>query len=253
MDTRLGKAVNGHLPSGAEVTRIMRKQQENALLSFSLGKDSIAVWLAIHGKFKRIVPYYLYLIPGLSFIEEAIRYYERKFDTRIYQYPHPSLARMLNNNIFQHPINVPVIESAELYEGDYMDINAMCCEDAGIPADTYVATGVRAADSPLRRVAFTKHGVISHNRRIFYPVWDWTKQDVIDACRNNGVALPMDYKVFGRSFDGIDLRFLLPIRKHYPQDYKKILEYFPMADVEIARYEFALRKGWQPKKKRKEK
>lgn len=244
MDRTLGKADKlGRLPSGVEVVETVRKQQKDALLSFSLGKDSIATWLAIHGKFRRIVPYYLYLIPGLSFIEDALRYYEQKFATRIYRYPHPSIHRMLNNMVLQHPLNVPVIEAAGLYEGDYTDINDMCCEDAGIDPSTYVATGVRAADSPIRRVAFTKHGVISHTRKIFYPVWDWTKQDVIDSLYVNRIALPVDYKVFGRSFDGIDLRFLLPIREKYPQDYKRILDFFPFADMDIARYEYAVRKG----------
>jgi hypothetical protein len=245
MDHALGKADKlGRLPSGVEVVDAVRKQQKDALLSFSLGKDSIATWLSIHGKFRRIVPYYLYTIPGLSFIEAALRYYEQKFDTRIYRYPHPSFYKQLDGGMFQHPVILPVIEAAGLSAGSYSDINAWCCDDARIDHDTYVATGVRAADSPVRRVAFTTHGVISHNKRIFYPVWDWTKQDVLDSLTLNRVALPVDYKIFGRSLDGFDLRFLLPIKQHYPDDYKRILDWFPFSDMEIARYEFALRKGY---------
>lgn len=246
-----GKAVDGVLPSGIEVVKIVRKHQENALLSFSLGKDSIATWVAIHGKFKRIVPYYLYTVPGLSFIEDALKYYEHKFGERIYRYPHPNFYRMLDNGVFQHPLTTPVTDAAELPSYNFMDINVMCAEDAGIPLDTMSCTGVRAADSPIRRVAFTKHGVISWNKGIFYPVWDWTKQDVMDALITNKVNLPIDYKVFGRSYDGIDLRFLLPIREHFPDDFKKIVAWFPMVECEIVRYEAALRKGYIDKRRKR--
>lgn len=47
----------------------MQAQTNAVLLSFSMGKDSIAAWLAIRDKFERIEPYYLYLIPGLEFID----------------------------------------------------------------------------------------------------------------------------------------------------------------------------------------
>lgn len=43
----------------------------------------------------------------------------------------------------------------------------------------------------------------------------------------------------GRSFDGIDYRFLKPIRDHMPADYERILEWFLLADLDIARRQFA--------------
>jgi hypothetical protein len=43
--------------------------------------------------------------------------------------------------------------------------------------------------------------------------------------------------MFGRSFDGLDLRFLVPLKKHRPKDYAKVLEWFPLADLEVFRWE----------------
>ena len=63
------------------------------------------------------------------------------------------------------------------------------------------------------------------------------------------MKLGSDYKVFGRSFDGLDLRFLLPIKKHYPRDYQRILELIPLADLEI--FEVGVRK-WQNTDDRKQ-
>jgi hypothetical protein len=49
--------------------------------------------------------------------------------------------------------------------------------------------------------------------------------------------LPIDYHLFGRSFDGMDYRFLKPIKDNFPKDFEKILEWFPLADLEIFRAE----------------
>ena len=43
------------------------------------------------------------------------------------------------------------------------------------------------------------------------------------------MPLPVDYEMFGRSFDGIDYRFISPIKERFPDDYARILEWFPMA------------------------
>ena len=42
-----------------------------------------------------------------------------------------------------------------------------------------------------------------------------------------------------RSFSGIHAGYLLPIKKHAPKDYRKILEWFPLIEAECWRYERA--------------
>jgi hypothetical protein len=100
-----------------------------------------------------------------------------------------------------------------------------------------VADGVRAADSPMRRIAIKTHGSISLNLGRYHPVWDWLKADLVACFKKHSVHLPEDYKLFGRTFDGLDLRFLLPLKKNRPGDYRKILEWFPLADLEVFRWE----------------
>lgn len=215
----------------------MQAQTNAVLLSFSMGKDSIAAWLAIRDKFEQIEPYYLYLIPGLEFIDEALAYWQKVMGQKIHQLPHPSLYRQLNAFVFQPPERCAIIEKANLPDFDYEDVNRIVREDVGLDAKAYCATGVRAADSPMRRMHFVKRGPVMHSRKLFYPVWDWTKDDVITAISSAGVKLPKEYKWFGRSFDGLDLRFLLPLKRHAPRDYARVLEWFPLADLEVFRYE----------------
>lgn len=209
------------------------------LLAFSTGKDAIAAWLAIREHFDAVHPYYLYLVPGLEFVEESLAYYEQFFGTRIKRLPHPSLHRWLNSFTFQPPERVQVILQAGLPMHTYADIRKVCIEDGGLPKQTLVADGVRAADSPMRRVAIKTHGPISMSQGRYHPIWDWLKVDLTACFVRHAVRLPVDYQLFGRSFDGIDLRFLLPLKRHRPKDYAKILEWFPLADLEVFRWEKA--------------
>lgn len=225
--------------SGSETIAEMASKHKGTIVAFSCGKDSVAAWLAIRESFDRVVPYYLYLVPGLEFVEESILHYEQYFRCRIMRLPHPSLHRMLNNMVFQPPEHCLVIEQAQLPNHSYEDVRQVVCESSGLPGGTYVADGVRAADSPMRRVAINTHGPISHGQHKYHPVWDMVKADMVALFRRHGVKLPREYNWFGRSFDGLDLRFLVPIKKHAPRDYQRILEYFPLADLEVFRWEAA--------------
>jgi hypothetical protein len=226
-------------PPSADIIRQAREISDTTLLAFSCGKDAIASWVAIRPHFRRVVPYYMYLVPDLEFVEDSIQYYERHFGERILRVPHPSLYRMLGALVFQPPERRAAITAARLPQFDYADVCQAIREDYDAEG-AYVAEGVRACDSIVRRASIVRFGAIRAKSMKFYPVWDWNKQAVVDAIQREGVRLPVDYEIFGRSFDGIDYRFLKPIKDRFPRDYQRILEWFPMADIEIARREYAL-------------
>lgn len=77
------------------------------LLAFSTGKDAIGAYIQLRRHFTDIIPFYLYLVPGLEFVEESLDYYEGILGRRILRLPHPSiegehaaelLRRMLENS-----------------------------------------------------------------------------------------------------------------------------------------------------------
>lgn len=215
---------------------------DKALLSFSCGKDSWAAWLSARDHFD-FQPYYLYLVPGLEFVEDYLGYAEKILGKRILRLPHPSFYRWLNFAIFQAPERRRIIHAAGFEAFDYADMRDAVIEDCGLPENAWVADGVRAADSPMRRAALLKSQGINANRRQFSPCWDWNKARLLQELQAANIKLPIDYKVFGRSFDGLDLRFLIKIREHFPRDYTRILDWFPLVDMEIARYEFSKRQA----------
>jgi hypothetical protein len=103
----------------------------------------------------------------------------------------------------------------------------------------YVATGIRAADSPNRRAAINTYGPINEKRKTFYPVWDLNKDGVIKMLQDAKIKLPVDYELFGRTLDGLDYRFIKPIKDNLPDDYQVLKEWFPLLDLAIVRYELS--------------
>lgn len=228
-------------PSGEEVVRQVRAETgPGTMLAFSTGKDSIGAALALRRAFDRegVTPFYLYLVPGLEFVEESLDYFERKLfgGQRIIRMPHPSLYRWLNAYLFQPPHRAAVIYAAKLPTFDYRFVHDLIRDQCGIPK-ALVATGVRAADSPIRRVSIMQHGPILRQKGEYFPIWDWNKERLVNEISAAKVKLPVDYRIFGRTFDGLDARFLIPMRKHLPRDFARLLEWFPLAEAEIFRAE----------------
>ena len=221
----------------AELRRHMSARQNGrTLLAFSRGKDSLCAWLKLRENFDEIIPVYMYTVPGLEFIDESLAYYEKWFGTRIIRMPHPSLYRQLNNLVFQAPENCAVIERLSLPNFDYADVFRCVREDYNLPL-IYHATGVRAKDSPMRWIAMQTHGPIADGEEKFHAIYDYNKAELLDTIRAANIRLPVDYRWFGRTLDGLDYRFLAPLKAHAPRDYARVLEFFPLAELELFRME----------------
>lgn len=233
-------------PNGLEVCRSVARDHPAVMLAFSGGKDSIGAWLAMRPHFSRVVPVYYYSIPDLGFIERGLKYYEEWFQTPIIRVPNPSFYRQLRNWVFQSPevSRAEVLSAAGLPALTHEIIHREVGEaELGLPEqDCWVAIGTRANDSPQRRMAFNKWGPVRSKNRSFFPVWDWDKAKLIGEIQRAGVKLPPEYRVFGRSFDGIDFRFLHGVKTYWPEDYAKILHWFPLAECELKRHEFKLKR-----------
>ncbi|MDR2256991.1 MAG: hypothetical protein LBE25_13505 [Arthrobacter sp.] len=222
-------------PTSAEVRAQLAAEGKPVLVAFSLGKDSIAAELALQDAGVETHLAHMYLIPDLEFVEQSRRRLEDQLGKPIKMYPHPSLWRMLNALVWQPPERCEIIEAAQMPTIEYDDMWDLVKQDMGLPADTWIADGVRAADSIVRRASLTKHGVMKPRNRKVSVVHDWLVKEVRECIADHVVDLPIDYEWFGRSFDGIDARFLLPIKEHAPADYQKILDWFPLAELEVMR------------------
>lgn len=220
-----------------ELCQKLASENSTAICSFSMGKDSIAAAIQMQRYFERVEYVFMYMVPGLEFQERALAYYEDVFGCHIKRMPNPSLYRQLNALMYQHPGNIDILDELNLYEGDYDEIFAAAKYDYQLPDETFVGVGVRASDSLARRTVVKQTGGVNLKRKQFFPVFDWNAERLVKEIRQSGIKLPIDYKIWGRSFDGFDHRFLRPLKDNFPKDFEKIKEFFPLIDLELKRYE----------------
>lgn len=229
-------------PTGAEVIRLVRQETDTIILSFSNGKDSLATWCVLKEAGFRIVPFYAQFVPKLGFIERSLEYYENFFDTHIYRVVDPNFYHWLATYGFQPPERLRTLDWLDLPRFNYVDIQAGIARTVGMDDETYwCAVGTRASDSLNRMLSFKHHGPVNLISRRFYPIYDLHKLDLIPIFQKAGVKLPPDYRLFGRSFCGLDYRFMKTIKETYPEDFEIIKFWFPLIELEFAKYEIGAR------------
>ncbi len=225
-----------HFENSGELCEYVSKWNNNyCFMMFSAGIDSIAMYYQLTKYFKKIVPIYLYVIPDLEFVNRYLNYFENVFKRKILKIPHPQTIRLLESSAynFQHNNQLSSNDLLSVYD---MDTCVVYIADAiGYPKNTMCAIGNKATDNPKRFMSIKKYGSANYKRSTFYPIYDWHESDVRNCIRDNNVKIPIDYKIFGRSLDGLMYRFSAPLKKHFPKDYEKIKEFFPLIDVEILR------------------
>jgi hypothetical protein len=237
-------------PRGPELFKqYVKAHGERSIIAFSRGKDSLAMALALRGHVD-VVPVHYYLIPNLPMAEESLDYFERKlFHRRILRYPDQRLYELLYQGAFLPMRNLAILEATPLRNPMHETggllawrnrVRNWIIDQEGMDRRALIGVGVTARDSPVRWMSFQKHGAIRPGSGAFYPIWEYTRDMLLDAIRRSGLKLPIDYRLFGKSFDGLSAEYLVPIKRDRPQDWKVILEWFPLADQVIWHHE----RGW---------
>lgn len=218
------------------------------ILGFSRGKDAIAAAIECMKHCEAVIPvYYETGCPGLEFVRRSLRYYEKHlFKRRIHVVPHPNMLRILKNAVFQDWDGFYIIDMLGIDKpnGDrvwpkwtHEDVRRWVCKVEKLPMTTFSATGVRAADSVTRRTAIARNGPITTSKHTAHVIWDWNKERMLKEIGDARIKLPFDYAIWGRTFDGIDARFMIPLRDRFPQDYERLKAWFPLLEADCIRYE----------------
>lgn len=225
-----------HFENSDELCKaVSEKSEGRVVLSFSCGKDSVAAWLQLKRYFTHIVPLFMHPLPGISFIDDAVKYYEDFFKTPIKVVWHPETVRMIRNRIFQPPERWQPIEDAGLFDTNKHELYKDVARESFPGFDVYAALGVRQSDTLARHAAVKKHGTWNLNARHFFAVYDWDKARMVAEFRKAGVRLPKDYLLYGRSFDGPSHLFLRPLFERGGPDWERAREIFPLAIVDTFR------------------
>ena len=206
--------------------RTMAKLTDEVIIAFSGGKESIVVLDMCMRHFKRVVPFFMYYIPGLSFQEKQLRWYEDKYGIEIVRLPHFELSNLMRYGTLRNEdLSVPIVSINDIY--DFMRIRY------GI---RWIAAGERSGDSVIRGAMIKHSGSIDMARGRLYPVAWWKQQEILDYIKIKKLYRGIDSRTFGTSFEGVNTRSFIFLMEHFPSDYQRALRLFPLAEGAIERY-----------------
>lgn len=200
---------------------------DSVIVGFSGGKDSIVTLDLCFRYFKNVRPFFMYLVPGLSFQENMLKRYEERYGTEIIRLPHFECSEFLKYGSFtMADFNVDIVGINDTY--------AYLRDLTGIH---WIAAGERCADSIVRNAMIKKSGSIDYKRGRFYPLAYWKKNEVLQYIKQKKLYLSKEQKEIGFSFRSLAGNELAVIKEYYPEDYEKILKVYPFAGAGVERFE----------------
>lgn len=202
------------------------KVTDTVIVGFSGGKDSIVTLDLCMRYFKNVYVFYMYLVPGLSFQEKTLDWYENKYDTEIIRLPHFELSNMFRYGTFRDlDFSVPIVGINDVYAYMRQKTDAW-----------WISAGERAADSIIRNAMIKNSSSIDVLRGRFYPLAYWKKNDVLRYIKYHKLYLPPDSRKLGFSFKSLEGRELQMLEKHYPEDLERVKRVFPYCGAAIERW-----------------
>lgn len=200
---------------------------DSVLVGFSGGKESCVVLDLCFRYFKKVQPFFMYICPGLSFQERTLAWYEKHYQTEIIRIPHMDVSEFFHYGSFRPPDpSFPIISINDIYH--YLRIKSDIW---------WIAAGERINDSIVRRAMMKKSGSIDTQRGRLYPISMWNKKEVMDYIKFHNLYLGADSRKLGFSFCSLWGKELAMLKKHFPEDYEKMIKQYPFAEAGVRRYE----------------
>lgn len=210
-----------------DAVKTMSKITDSVLVGFSGGKESIVVLDICFRYFKRVQPYFQYAVPGLSFNEKLLDWYENKYKTEIIRVPIESCGAMFRYGIYTAPDpEFPVVSETDVW--NYLR------HETGI---WWVAGGERINDSIMRRARIKHSSTIDIKSGRLFPVAMWKTREIYDYIKFKNLYLPKEQKELKHSLRIFKAMDLMYIQEKLPNDYEKILSVYPLAGAITKRAE----------------
>ena len=200
-------------------------EHDHCAVAFSGGKDSLVVLDLCVRAFKRVTPFFMYLVPDLACVTRELAAAEERYGVKVVQYPHHAISTIMKHGAFCLPI------ATSTPEWTLDDVYALALQESGA---TVLATGARLADSPWRRRQMATWG---NKSETIYPASHWNKLQVLGYLRMRGIPIPPSS---GHSATGIGLKepSLLWLHDTFPDDFERLCRVYPLARGMIKRREY---------------
>ena len=232
----------------------MKEQNRTFLLCFSRGKDSLCAWLYLrHLGITNIIPYTMVTIPGLSFVDKSIAYYEELFDTPIRQFMNGETYFNLQELFYQPLEDFQFIQKQQFWVFYCIALSQLISQEMKLEQSQWIlARGISMYDT-INRIRWV-HAIRGHRKNPPHPVeeifpcWDWKPTQIREFISKKGVSLSLDYKLDRTDIMDVPLlSTLVNMKEKYPADFERVKLYYPFIEARLAKNEFRKRKELRQK------
>lgn len=215
-----------------EIIRRVRNSADTAVMFHSVnGKDSIALLDMLAKEFDHVYCIFMFFVDGLRHIESYINWATTHYaNVTFVKIEHPSVAMYKKLGLFCESDN-PDLDTPKLSEIEQAMRRYFNTE--------YIFSGMKGVDGFQKRMRLKmwKPWYISPKGMV-YPLALWTNKEVLSYIRSNSLIRPVEYEPGKVSQGvGVDYHTLMFLKKNYADDYARIVEVFPHAEISIIDYE----------------
>lgn len=214
----------------------LAKRHPEILVAFSGGKDSLAVLDICCRTFPKVKAFFKYLVPGLDVLDAKFRWAQERYGIETIQFPANSAIRCKAQGVYcDADFNV----MKALGDGK-IPLKASFEYAMQVTGCPVMATGMKEADGMKRRQLFAniRDGKDAFWGKVVHPLRWWNKRDVITYLKAQNIPLPDAENGAVTSGVGLDHGSLCWLHDRYPEDFQKLLRWYPFAGAAIKRREW---------------
>jgi 3'-phosphoadenosine 5'-phosphosulfate sulfotransferase (PAPS reductase)/FAD synthetase len=217
----------------SEIIKNLKSQTNEVILFHSgTGKDSIMLLDLCSKSFDKVVCVFMYIVKDLDYENKYIKWAENKYpNCEFIQTPHYCLYSFIKHGY----LGIKKDESFNKMTISRIDDKIRL--KTGINYSVY---GFKKNDGITRRLMLNSYkDGICHKTKKAYPLMDLKNSDVINYIQDNNLITPFNYGTTKPS-SGCDIstpEFLAYLRVKYPNDLKKIFTQFPLAEVNLFKFD----------------
>ncbi|MDR0447262.1 MAG: hypothetical protein LBH07_01190 [Treponema sp.] len=215
------------------LSKIDSLRDKTNVLHFSTGADAVASYLRLREfDIKPILCYHYFGIKDLFMVKNYIDWFEKKFNENVYQYPSTLFSEMFDRALFQYPIKARERFRNRIgynLAGHTKEKFDKFLQDT-IGGDVVFHFGLKYTDGLHRYRHLMQHGCSFGNK--FYPVAPFQVKDIQAILEKNDCLLPIDYRLYGMSFESPRAWNINLIKEHCPETYRQICDMFPLIGAE---------------------
>lgn len=211
---------------------LAERTSEIILFHSATGKDSIALLDLTAKYFKRVTCIYMYVVRDLDHVNRYVEWSKKKYNVDFIYLPHFANSSFIKTGY----LGIKKDETVKSYSLN--SIADLARKKTGVEWCIY---GMKQNDGMNRRLMLRSYNMnaINEKTKNAYPLSEWSNSDVMKYIQLNNLIQPLKYnndRSSGCEVGSID--YLLYLRKNYPNDLKKVIAIFPMAQQVLFEYDY---------------